>query len=45
MRKRVFKIFGKRKRETFGRFYNFSSTSRRGAEQQARRKYKLKILR
>ena len=42
--KRVYKIFGKKKKETFGSFYNFLSTSRKGAEQQARRKYKLMIL-
>jgi hypothetical protein len=44
-RRRVYRIFGKKKNEKFGNFYSFLSTSRNGAEQQARRKYKLKILR
>ena len=44
-KKRIYKIFGKKKKETFGNFYTLISTSRKGAEQQARKKYKLKILR
>lgn len=45
IKKKIHKTFGKTKEETFGNFYNFLSTSKQGAEQQARRKYKIKILR
>jgi hypothetical protein len=43
-RKKMYKVFGKTENETFGNFYTFFSTSRKGAEQHARRKYSLKIL-
>lgn len=43
-RKRLYRVFGKKKSETFGKFYTFMSTSKNGAAQQARKKYKLKVL-
>lgn len=43
--RRVYRVFGKRTNESFGNFYNFLSTSEQGAARQARRKYKLKVLR
>ena len=42
--KRLYHVFGKRPNETFGEFYTFLSTSKQGAEQQARKKYNLKVL-
>ena len=44
-RKFLYRVFGKKKNETFGKFYTFLSTSKEGAAKQARKKYKLKILR
>lgn len=43
-RKYMHTVFGKKRGETFGNFYHFLSTSKSGAEQQARKKYKLIIL-
>lgn len=37
-------VFGKKKGETFGSFYHFLSTTKQGAINQARKKYKLKVL-
>ena len=43
-KKRHYVVFGKKKNEPFGKFYHFLSTSKSGAEQQARKKYNLRIL-
>ena len=43
-KKKLYKVYGKRKNETFGSFYNILSTSQKGAEQQARRKYNIQIF-
>lgn len=46
IKKKIFKIFGKMPKETFGSFYTGLSSSRRGAERFVKRRYpKLKILR
>lgn len=41
--KRLYHVFGKEPNEPSG-FYTFLSTSKQGAEQQARKKYNMKII-
>jgi len=43
-KKDLYMVFGKKKNETSGNFYNFLGSSETDAKQQAKKKYNLKVL-
>lgn len=42
--KKLFRVFGKKRGEKIGSFYCFLSTSKKGAAQQARKKYRVRVV-